>query len=114
MKRIYAKPNMRSVPIVSGQAVADICWAYAKNGKSFYYDVPGRGYAILQITSSRGCDGGTLFDIDYSEANLTPEEIASFDAYMEKIIAQAKATAGNSAEPFKGSPFSSSADPSWS
>lgn len=114
MKRFYEKPNMQCVPIVSGQAVADICWAYAKNSKPFYYNVPGRGYAILKIVSNGGCNGGILFDIDYSESNLTPDEMASFDAHMERVIAQAIASAGNTAEPFKGSPFSGVTDPTWS
>ncbi len=113
-KRLYEKPNIQLVPIVPEQAVADVCWAYAKNKQPFYYNVPGRGYAILKIASGGGCNGGVLFDIDYSATDLTPEEIASFDAHMEKVIAQAKAAAGNNATPFKGSPFSGSTDSSWS
>ena len=114
MKRPYEKPNIQCVTIASEQAVADICWAYASNKQPFYYNVPGRGYAILKIVSSGGCSSGVLFDIDYSETDLTPEEMASFDAYMEKVIAQAKAQAGNNATPFKGSPFSGTEDPTWS
>ena len=114
MKRVYEKPNIQCVHNASEQAVADVCWAYAKNKQPFYYNVPGRGYAILKIASGGGCNGGVLFDIDYSETDLTPEEIASFDAYMEKVIAQAKAQAGNNATPFKGSPFSADEDPTWS
>ena len=114
MKKLYEKPNITCVPIMSGQAVADICWAYAKNKQPFYYNVPGRGYAILKIASNGGCSSGVLFDIDYSATDLTPEEIASFDAHMEKVIAQAIASAGNNATPFKGSPFSGATDPTWS
>ena len=73
-KRLYEKPNIQLVPIVPEQAVADVCWAYAMNKQPFYYNVPGRGYAILKIASSGGCNGGVLFDIDYSATDLTPEE----------------------------------------
>ena len=114
MKRPYANPKIEYVRVQSNQNVSDICWAYAKNGKTFYYNVPGYGYAILHV-SGKSCDSGVVFQVEFSDPeNMTPEEIAAGNAYMQDVINEARATSGNSAEPFSGSPFVATPDPSWS
>lgn len=113
MKRPYANPKIEYVQVQSNQNVSDICWAYAKNGKVFYYNVPGYGYAILHV-NGKSCDSGVVFSVEFSDpSNMTSEEIAAGEAYMQKIIADAHNKAGNSAEPFSGSPFVATPDPSW-
>ena len=115
MKNEYVKPSMQWVPMRSNDAVADVCWAYAKNGKDFYHDIPGYGHAILRITSNGGCNGGVLFAVEFSDPNMTSAQIASAKAYMDKVIAQAKAeSGGGKATSYKGSPFEGSVSPSWS
>lgn len=114
MKRPYVNPKIEYVRVQSDQNVSDICWAYAKNGKKFYYDIPGYGYAILHI-AGKSCNSGTMIGVEFSDPDgMSSGEIAAAEAYMQKVIAEAKATAGNRAEPFKGSTFADSPDSSWS
>ena len=114
MKRPYASPTIEYVQVQSSQKVSDICWAYGKNGKNFYYDIPGYGYAILHVTN-RSCASSTLIGVEFSEsANMTSAQIAAAEAYMQQVIAESKALAGNNAQPFKSSPYSASPDPDWS
>ena len=114
MKRTYASPKIEYVQVHSNQNVADICWAYGKNGKKFYYDIPGYGYAILHVTN-RSCASSTIIGVEFSDpSGMTSNDIAAAEAYMQRVIAEAKATAGNNAQPFKSSPFDASPDPTWS
>ena len=114
MKRPYVNPKIEYVQVQSNQNVSDICWAYAKNGKTFYYDVPGYGYAILHV-KGKSCNSGVVFSVEFSDSdNMTSAQIAAGEAYMQEVIAKAMATAGNSAEPFSSSPFVATPDPSWS
>ena len=114
MKRPYASPKIEYVQVHSNQNVADICWAYAKNGKEFYYDIPGYGYAILQIVGG-SCTSSAMIGVEFSDpSGMTSSDIAAAEAYMQRVIAEAKATAGNKAQPFKNSPFDASPDPTWS
>lgn len=114
MKRKYEKPYLQWVAMQSNEAVADICWAYARNGKDFYHDVPGIGYAILTVTGKSGCDNKATFVYEFSNPHLTASQRAEAQAYIEKVIAEAKATAGNKASSYKGSPFTQNPDVSWS
>ena len=114
MKRTYASPKIEYVQVHSNQNVADICWAYGKNGKKFYYDVPGYGYAILKVVGG-SCTHSAVIGVEFSDpSGMTSAQIAAAEAYMQQVIAEAKATAGNKAQPFKGSPFDASPDPTWS
>ena len=114
MKRTYECPKMEYVLVQSEQNVADICWAYAKNGKDFYYDIPGYGYAILHVVG-RSCNTGTVIAVEFSDpTGMTSAQIAAAEEYMQDVIAQAKATAGNNAQPFKGSQFVGNPDLDWS
>ena len=116
MKREYVSPSMQWVAMRSNEAVADICWGYANNGKKFYHDIPGMGYAIIKITSSGGCKANLVFVVEFSDGTqMTPTEKATAQAYIDKVIAQAKAqSGGGNASNYKGSPFSASPDTSWS
>lgn len=114
MKRVYEKPAMQWVVMQSNEAIADVCWAYAQNGKDFYHDIPGVGHAILTIVDSSGCDNQATFVYEFSNAHLTATERASAQSYMEQVIAEAKAKAGNKASNYKGSPFVAKPDYSWS
>lgn len=114
MKRVYEKPAMQWVAMQSNEAIADICWAYARNGKDFFHDIPGVGYAILSIVDSKGCDNKATFVYEFSNPHLTAAQRAAAQSYIEKVIAEAKATAGNKASNYKGSSFVSSPDASWS
>ena len=103
----YEKPLMKFVLLTANSAVADVCWAYARNSKEFYYNTSGPGYAkIVMNPGAKGCDGGTIASVEYLNG-ATEDKRAEIDAGV------ALAT-GNSAEPFKGSPFSATPDPSWS
>ena len=114
MKRTYASPKIEYVQVHSNQNVADICWAYGKNGKEFYYDIPGYGHAILHVTD-KSCASTTLIGVEFSDsASMTSAQIAAAEAYMQKVIAESKAIAGNNAQPFKDSPYVATPDPSWS
>ena len=114
MKRTYASPKIEYVQVRSNQNVADICWAYGKNGKKFYYDIPGYGYAILHVTT-RNCASSTIIGVEFSDpAGMTSAQIAAAEAYMQKVVAESKAAAGNNAQPFKSSPYVASPDPDWS
>lgn len=106
----YVKPQMNFVATQAKEAVADICWAYATGhkGKSFYFDSPGKGYvecAIYETTG--GCNGAIVSTVAYHNG-ATPD---SADAALREALAMA---GGNSAEPFKGSPFERKPDSSWS
>ena len=114
MKRPYECPKIEYVLVQSNQNVAAICWSYAKNGKDFYYDVPGYGYAIMHVVGN-ACNSGTVIAVEFSDpTGMTSAQIAAAEAYMQDIIAQAKATAGNNSTSFKGSQFVSSPDSDWS
>ena len=114
MKREYEKPRLQWVTMEANEAIADICWAYAKNGKDFYHDIPGVGYAILTITGGSGCDNKATFVYEFSNPHLTAAQRAAAQAYIEKVIAEAKAKAGGKASSYKGSVFVSSPETSWS
>lgn len=114
MKREYVSPSLQWVAMRSSDAVADICWAYARNGKDFFHDIPGVGHAILTITGGSGCDNKATFVYEFSNPHLTASQRAQAQAYIEKVIAEAKATAGNKASSYKGSPFTQNPDVSWS
>lgn len=105
-KKIYSEPKSRFVQMRGAQAVADVCWAFAKNGKEFYYNTSGPGYAKITMTTTGGCDGGIIANVEYING-------ATADKRSEIDDAVALA-GGNSAEPFKGSPFSDKVDNSWS
>ena len=113
MKREYVSPSMEWVSMRSTEAIADVCWAYAKNGKDFYHDIPGYGYAILHIVGG-GCSKGTLFAVEFSDPTMTSQQVADAKAYMDKILAEAVAKSGNNATAYKQSDFEARVDPSWS
>ena len=114
MKRPYASPKIEYVQVHSNQNVADICWAYAQNGKKFYYDIPGYGHAILKVVGG-SCNHSAVIGVEFSDpSGMSSSDIAAAEAYMQQVIAEAKAIAGNKAQPFKSSPFTASPDPSWS
>ena len=116
MKREYVSPSLQWVAMRSSEAVADICWGYANNGKTFYHDIPGLGYAILNIISSGGCKADIVFVVEFSNGEqMTPSQRAAAQAYIDQAIAEAKAKAGGgNASSYKGSPFVASPDHSWS
>ena len=116
MKREYESPSLQWVAMQSGEAVADICWGYANNGKTFYHDIPGMGYAILNIISSGGCKADLVFVVEFSNGEeMTAAQRAAAQAYIDKAIATAKAqSGGGKASSYKGSPFVSNPSPSWS
>lgn len=115
MKREYVSPSLQWVAMRSSDAVADICWAYARNGKDFYHDIPGMGYAILKIVSSGGCKADVVFVVEFSSGEqMTASQMAAAQSYIDKVIADAKAKAGNKASNYKGSVFVASPDYSWS
>ena len=113
MKRIYEKPTMHWNPVLSQHAVADVCWAYANNKQPFYYNTYGLGYAELYAISG-GCTRNVDFGITYIPESMSAEDRASADADMQRVIAQIKAEMPPKPNNFKGSPFVSNADPSWS
>ena len=116
MKREYERPSLQWVAMEADKAVADICWGYANNGKNFYHDIPGMGYAILKIVSQGGCKADLVFVVEFSNgAQMTAAQRAAAQAYIDKAIATAKANSGGGkASNYKGSPFVSSPDVSWS
>ena len=116
MKREYERPSLQWVAMRSNEAVADICWGYANNGKKFYHDIPGMGYAIIKISSSGGCKANLVFVVEFSDGRqMSESERIAAQAYIDKVIAQAKAeSGGGKASNYKGSPFSASPDYSWS
>ena len=115
MKREYKKPLVQRVIMCPSEDIAAICWAFAKNGKNFYHDIPGLGYAILHFETTNGCNGGALIIVEFpTDLGLTSEQIARGKDYMEKRIAQAQAEAGNNAEPYNGSTFQNKVDSNWS
>ncbi len=115
MKRNYASPQMQWFPIYSSRAVADVCWAHANNRKPFYYNTYGTGYAELYAIGS-SCNHGVEFDINYIPESMSAEDKALADADMQAVIARVKAELGNTnnVNNYKGSPFASDVDPSWS
>lgn len=115
MKRPYVKPKIERVPIRPDQAVADICWAYAKNGKPFYYDVPGVGYAQIHAVAKGGCSSATDFTVEiFADRPMTSAQIAQAEQFILQHINESVALAGNKPSPFKGSDFSKSPSPDWS
>ena len=88
MKRKYNSPQMQWVPIRSNRAVADVCWAHAKNVKPFYYNTYGTGYAELYALGNK-CD-------------------------REVTIAQVVAEMPQKPTNYKGSPFVDNVNPEWS
>ena len=100
---------MNFVATQAKDAVADICWAYATGhlGKSMYYDIPGKGYAEIAIyETTGGCDGAIVTIVGYHNGATSADEQKVWDAIT--------ISGGNSAEPFKGSPFVRKPDPNWS
>lgn len=116
MKREYVRPSLQWVAMEANEAVADICWGYANNGKEFYHDIPGMGYAILEIVSSGGCKADLVFVVEFSNgAQMTAAQKAAAQAYIDKAIATAKAQSGSgNVSSYKGSPFVDNPSPSWS
>ena len=113
MKRAYHSPQMQWVPVCSNSAVADVCWAYAKNVKPFYYNTYGRGYAALYAMGG-SCDKNVFFEIRYYPEDLSPAEKALADADMQAVIARVMAEMPQKPTNYKGSVFSPSIDPDWS
>lgn len=113
MKRTYNSPEMHWVPVCSNSAVADVCWAYANNGKPFYYNTYGKGYAELYAMGGK-CNKNVFFEIRYYPEDLSAEEKAIADADMQRVIAQVTAEMPQKPNNYKGSSFSPSVDPSWS
>ena len=105
----YEKPKMKFVSTQAEDAVADICWAYATGhlGQSMYYDVSGAGYAEIAIyETTGGCTGAIVTIVAYHDGATSASE-----QEVREAIAKG---GGSKAQPFKGSPFESSPDPSWS
>lgn len=114
MKREYKKPLMQRVTMHPSEDIAAVCWGHAPSKKTFYHDIPGLGYAILHMEGSN-CDSGNVILVEFpTDLGLTSAQIAAGRAYMEERIAYARATAGNSGEPYKGSIFSAKVDKNWS
>ena len=115
MKRSYESPQMKWVPIRSGRAVADVCWAFANNNKPFYYNTYGYGYAELYAVGSK-CTTDAVFEIRYMPDDMSAQDKAAADEDMQRVIAQVKAElAGqNKVTNYKGSPFVANPDPDWS
>ena len=56
-----------------------------------------------------------MIGVEFSDpSGMSSSDIAAAEAYMQQVIAEAKATAGNKAQPFKGSKFVASPDSDWS
>ncbi|MBQ2974711.1 MAG: hypothetical protein IJE19_10180 [Clostridia bacterium] len=105
----YEKPQLNFVATRSTDSVADICWAFATGhfGQPFYYDIPGTGYAELAIfETTNGCTGAVVSIVAYHNGATIADE-----AVVREAIAMG---GGSKAQPFKGSPFETSVDPSWS
>ena len=98
-------------PVRSSDAVADVCWGYANNGKPFYYNTYGAGYAELYIGGQK-CTEQINFVIVYHNMTAETQEIAAAD--MERVIEQAKRESASNTNSFKGSPFSPDVGPTWS
>ena len=111
-KKTYSEPKSRFVQMRGAQAVADVCWAYVNNGKEFFYNTSGHGYAkiTMQKGTGNGCDGAAITSVEYIGIDATADV-----AVLRKEIDAAVALAGgNSAEPFSGSPFVSKVGKDWS
>lgn len=117
-KRTYKKPEMSFVELRGADAVADVCWAFAKNGQPFYLDFDGPGYMEIKMNPSEsGCDGGTIKEVlYYKDGAFDHKCMDTMDEHYQEVLKGVKASPGNgnSAEPFKGSPFSGTPDGSWS
>lgn len=113
MKRKYNSPQMQWVPIRSNRAVADVCWAHAKNVKPFYYNTYGTGYAELYAVGNK-CNREVTFEIKYYPETMTAEEKAAADADMQHVIAQVVAEMPQKPTNYKGSPFVDNVNPEWS
>ena len=113
MKRSYESPKMHWVPIRSSSAVADVCWAYAKNTQPFYYNTYGTGYAELYAVG-RKCDRDVFFEIKYYPESMSAEERAAADKDMQKVIAKVVAEMPQKPNNYKGSPFVKDVNPEWS
>lgn len=94
-------------------AVADVCWAYGKNNKDFFYNTSGPGYVKINMQAGNGCDGSTISSVQWYNPATSAFEAASA-SQIAQVQAGVDLAQGNSAEPFKGSPFSDKADSSWS
>lgn len=113
MKREYNSPTMYWVPICSSRAVADVCWAYAKNVKPFYYNTYGNGYAELYAMGG-SCKRDMTFEIRYMPEDMSAEDKKRADEDMQKVIARVLASLPNNPNNYKGSIFSPTVDPTWS
>ena len=113
MKRVYTSPEMHWTPICSSRAVADVCWGYANNHKPFYYNTYGTGYAELYAVGG-ACTREVQFEVKYYPENMSAAEKAAADEDMQRVIAQVMASMPNKPTPFKGSPFVTDPDTSWS
>ena len=113
MKRSYSSPQMQWVPIRSNRAVADVCWAYAKNTQPFYYNTYGTGYAELYAVG-RKCDRDVFFEIKYYPEDMTLEQKALADKDMQRVIAQVIASMPQKPTNYKGSPFVTDPGSDWS
>ena len=113
MKRAYTSPEMHWTPVCSNRAVADVCWAYAKNTQPFYYNTYGTGYAELYAAGGK-CDRDVFFEIKYYPEDMSPEEKQLADDDMQKVIARVMAEMPQKPTNYKGSPFVQDPDSSWS
>ena len=117
MKQKYEKPAAKWIDIRSKQSVAEVCWGYVSSGQEFYHDIPGYGYAIMKVyADKKGCKGDIYFTVEFSNAaNMTSEQIAKAQAYIDKVAAHAKAeSAAGNPSPYKKSPFNAGIDSTWS
>ncbi|MDD6276745.1 MAG: hypothetical protein PUB20_07985 [Clostridia bacterium] len=113
MKRKYVEPQTKFVATRASGALADVCWAYGKNGKEFFYNTSGPGYVKINMQAGNGCDGSTIASIQWYDPSISGYTDATA-AQIAEVQAGVDMATGNSAEPFKGSPFSNSVDSSWS
>jgi hypothetical protein len=113
LKRQYRSPEIGWVPIRSSKAIADVCWAYAKNTQPFYYNTYGTGYAELYAVGGK-CDKNVYFEVKYYPEDMSDDQKAIADKDMQRVIAQVIATMPQKPNNYKGSVFSPNVDPSWS
>ena len=104
MKKTYSTPSVRFKSIRLNENISDICWAYAAGhvGEKLYWDAdPTKsGYVSFAFNTKSNCDSATE---SYITVYTWLNDITSQSAARARIITL---PGGNSAEPFKGSPFS--------
>lgn len=115
MRKKYEEPKIQFTTLCLDEAVAGICWGYAKNGKSplLYYNLPGKGSLEFKVTDGGGgCDKGQPTEISYvidENKNGVIEQKERYTATQDHIQILYKAMhnemGGNSGESFQGSEF---------